>query len=121
MKCSEKECPNEYQSLLGSTVTVTVDRAIGSYHPEHRELYYPVNYGYLDGIISGDGEEIDAYILGVDKPIKEFVGRVIAIIYRKNDVENKLVVAPEDCEFTKEQIIALTDFQERYFDITVET
>lgn len=58
----------------------------------------------LKGIIAPDGEEQDAYIIGVDEPVKEFVGRIIAIIHRNNDVEEKWVVAPQNMIFTKEQI-----------------
>lgn len=107
--------------MLGTIVTVTIDRPLGSYHPEYKELYYPVNYGYIKGIIAADGEDVDAYILGVDEPLLEFVGRVIAIIHRKNDVEDKLVVAPLGVFFTKEQIAAMISFQEKYFDSEIET
>ena len=73
--------------MIGKVVKVTIDRPLGSCHPNHSDLYYPVNYGYIEGTIAGDGEAQDAYILGVDKPVTEFVGRVIAVIHRKNDVE----------------------------------
>ena len=106
--------------MIGKIVNVTVDRPLGSYHPQYTDLYYPINYGYIANTISGDGEEIDAYILGVDFPLLEFCGRVIAIIHRLNDVEDKLVVAPDGKLFSKEQIIEFTHFQEKYFDITVE-
>ena len=81
--------------LNGSLVNVIIDRPLGSYHPEHPDLYYPVNYGYIEGTLTADGEEEDAYILGVEKPISEFVGRVIAVIHRQDDVEQKWVVAPD--------------------------
>ena len=64
-------------------VTVTVDRELGSHHPEYPDLLYPVNYGYIRGIQAPDGEEQDAYLLGVYQPVKEFTGEVIAIIHRK--------------------------------------
>ena len=67
--------------MIGAIVTVTVDRPLGSYHPEHREMYYPVNYGYIKEITAPDGEEQDAYILGVDKPVSEFTGKVIAVVH----------------------------------------
>ena len=86
--------------MIGATVTVTVDRPLGSYHPEHKDMYYPVNYGYIKGITAPDGEEQDAYILGVDKPVSEFTGQVIAIVHRYNDVEEKWVVAPEGKVFS---------------------
>lgn len=101
--------------MLGKIVKVTVDRPMGSYHPEHKDMYYPINYGYVEGVIAPDGEEQDAYILGVDKPVKEFVGKIIAIVHRLDDIENKWVVAPENVSFTKEQIMKFINFQEQYF------
>jgi len=101
--------------MIGKIVTVTVDRPLGSCHPKHPDIYYSVNYGYIDGIIAPDGEEQDAYILGVDIPLKTFTGIVIAIIHRRDDVEDKWVVAPEGMTFTKKQIEKMTHFQEQYF------
>lgn len=54
---------------IGDIVKITVDRPLGSYHPEHKDMYYPVNYGYIQGLLAPDGEEQDAYILGVDEPV----------------------------------------------------
>ena len=102
--------------MIGETVTVTVDRPLGSYHPKHADIYYSVNYGYIEGIIAPDGEEQDAYILGVDVPVETFTGTIIAIIHRADDVEDKWVIAPEGITFSKEEIEAKVHFQERYFD-----
>jgi inorganic pyrophosphatase len=107
--------------LIGDIVKVTVDRPLGSYHPEHKDMYYPINYGYIEGIMSPDKEEQDAYILGVDEPVKEFTGRIIAIIHRLDDVEEKWVVAPKNLFFSKEEIIAQVLFQEKYFQWEIET
>ena len=101
--------------MIGKTVTVIVDRPLGSYHPKHKDMYYPINYGFVEGIIAPDGEEQDAYILGVNKPVTEFTGKVIAIIHRSDDVEEKWVVAPEDVILTKDEIIEKVKFQEQYF------
>lgn len=101
--------------MIGDTVKVTVDRPLGSYHPKHKDIYYPINYGYIEGIIAPDGEEQDAYILGVNKPVKEFVGKIITIIHREDDIEEKWVVAPEGMTFTKEEIMQQVHFQEQYF------
>lgn len=106
--------------MIGDIVKVTVDRPLGSYHPEHKDVYYPINYGYIEGIMSPDKEEQDAYILGVDEPVKEFTGRIIAIIHRLDDVEEKWVVAPENLSFSKEEIIAQVLFQEKYFQWEIE-
>lgn len=75
--------------ILGKTVTVTVDRPLGTYHPKHRTIFYTVNYGYIEGVIAGDGAEQDAYILGVDVPMKTFTGKVVAVVHRLDDVEDK--------------------------------
>lgn len=101
--------------MIGRIVTVTIDRPLGSCHPKHPDIYYSVNYGYIEGIIAPDGEEQDAYILGVGTPLQTFTGEVIAVIHRKDDVENKWVVAPEGMTFSQEKIEELTRFQERYF------
>lgn len=101
--------------MIGDTVKVIVDRPLGSYHPKHKDIYYPINYGYIEGIIAPDGEEQDAYILGVNEPVKEFVGKIIAIIHRKNDIEEKWIVAPEGMTFTRDEIMQQVHFQEQYF------
>ena len=105
--------------MIGRIVTVTIDRPLGSYHPKHPDIYYSVNYGYIEGIIAPDGEEQDAYILGVGTSLQTFTGEVIAVIHRKDDVEDKWVVAPEGMTFSKEEIEELTRFQEQYFDSEV--
>lgn len=106
--------------MLGETVTVTIDRPMGTYHPNHPDIYYPVSYGYIEGIIAGDGEEQDAYVLGVDHPAEQFQGTVIAIIHRLDDNEDKWVVAPEGVAFTKAEIMSQVDFQEQYFQTEIE-
>ncbi len=107
--------------MLSKTVTVTVDRPLGSYHPEHKDLYYPINYGYIENITAPDGEWQDAYIIGVNKPVKSFTGTVIAIIHRLNDIEDKLVVAPDGFIATKDEILKAVNFQEKFFEIEIIT
>ena len=106
-------------NTIGSIVKVTVDRPMGSYHPVHKNLYYPINYGYVKGIMAQDGEEQDAYVIGVDVPIKEHTGKVVAIIHRNDDEEEKWVVCPKDRIFTKEEIREQVRFQEQFFDSVV--
>lgn len=107
--------------MIGKKVTVMVDRPLGSYHPEHKDIYYPVNYGYIEGIIAPDGEEQDAYILGIDESVETFTGIIIAVIHRNDDVEEKWVVAPEGVTFSKEEIWKQVEFQEQYFDSEILT
>ena len=106
------------KDYLNKEVNVIIDRPLGSHHPKHNFIYM-VNYGYIPGTISGDGEELDAYVLGVFEPIKEFKGKVIAYIHRTNDNDDKLVVVPIDKNYTNEQIESLTEFQERFFKSTI--
>ena len=100
-------------------ITVTVDRPIGSSHPDYPSLVYPVNYGYIEGVLTPGGEEQDAYIIGVDIPVDKFTGRKIAIIHRKDDVGDKWVVAPENMPYTKQQIEdkAYRDFTDALKDV----
>lgn len=106
--------------FLGQLVTIIVDRPLGTFHPKYKNIYYSINYGYVKNLMAPDGEEQDAYIMGVDKPLKKFAGKVIAIIHRKNDVEDKLVVAPIDKEYSKKEIENAVYFQEKFFDYEIE-
>ena len=90
-------------SFLGQIVNVKMDRPLGSKHPKHGFIY-PVNYGYIPNTVSGDGEELDAYVLGEFMPLQEFTGWVIAIIHRTNDDDDKLVVVKDGKNYTDEQI-----------------
>ena len=101
--------------MIGDIVTVTIDRPLGSFHPEYKDMYYPVNYGYIEGIIAPDGEEQDAYVLGINEAVEKFTGKIIAVIHRSDDVEEKWVVCPESQSFSKEEIMEQVKFQEQYF------
>ena len=103
---------------LGKNVSIVIDRKLGTKHPKHGFIYI-VNYGYVPNSVSGDGEELDAYLLGVFEPIEEFLGKVIAVIHRTNDDDDKLVVVPNDREYSDEAIRALTEFQEQYFESVI--
>jgi len=100
--------------FLGQMVGVKIDRPLGSKHPKHN-IYYGVNYGYVPGEIAPDGEDLDAYILGVFEPLTEFSGHCVAVIHRLDDDDDKLVLVPDGVVYTSEQIKALVEFQERFF------
>ena len=103
------------KDFIGKIVDVEIDRALGTKHPKHG-FVYTVNYGYIPNTVSGDGEELDAYLLGVFDPVEKFTGKCIAVIHRTNDDDDKLVVVPEEKNYTDDQIKALTEFQERFFE-----
>jgi len=103
------------KKYLNQVVKVKIDRPLGSKHPKHGFVYC-LNYGFVPNTIAFDGEELDAYLLGVFDPVDEFEGKCIAIVHRTNDDDDKLIVVPKGQHYTYEQIRALTEFQERFFE-----
>ena len=101
-------------------VDVIIDRPIGSVHPKYEDMIYPLNYGFIPNVFGGDDEELDVYLMGVNVPVKEYKAKVIAIVHRHNDVEDKLVAAPEGISFTKMEIEDAVRFQEQYFESEIE-
>ena len=101
-------------------ITARIDRPLGSAHPRHPEMIYPVNYGEVIGVLALDGAWQAVYVLGVDVPVERFTGRRIAVIHRRDDVEDKWVLAPDGMTFTAEEIMAAVHFQEQYFDAYCE-
>lgn len=103
------------KDYIGQVLKIEIDRPFGSKHPKHGFIY-PVNYGYVPNTVSGDGEELDCYLLGVFGPIHEFEGECIAIVHRTNDDDDKLIVVPKGKKYSDDAIEALVEFQERYFE-----
>lgn len=125
MECTKKNSKNlgkednmNSKQYIGNIVEVKIDRPMGSKHPKHGFIY-PINYGYIPNTISGDGEELDCYVLGVFEPIEKFSGKCIAVIHRTNDNDDKLVVVPKEKEYSNDAIKALVEFQERFFESVV--
>lgn len=100
--------------FLNKIVTVKMDRPMGSKHPKHG-FVYPINYGFIPDTISGDGEELDAYVIGPTVPLDEFTGRCCAVIHRTNDDDDKLVVVEKDKDVDDKTIDEVTKFQEQYY------
>ena len=100
--------------FLGKIVTVKMDRPIGAKHPKHG-FVYPINYGFIPNTVSGDGEELDAYVIGPTKPLDTFTGRCCAIIHRTNDDDDKLVVVYDGQNLTDKEIEEKTKFQEQWY------
>lgn len=109
------------KSYLGKVVDIEIDRPIGYVHKKKNyDLVYPINYGYIPGVLGGDDEELDVYLMGVDEPVSAYTCRIVGIVYRRNDVEDKLIAAPVDKRYTAEEIAAAIHFQEQYYDTYVE-
>lgn len=105
---------------LGKVVDIKIDRPIGYVHKKgDKVLHYNINYGYIEGVLGGDDEELDVYLLGVDKPVDEYRVRIIGAVFRENDVEDKLIAAPVGMDFSIDEIERQIHFQEKYYKTRV--
>jgi inorganic pyrophosphatase len=81
---------------LVSTSELKIDRPKGSAHPRFPEYVYPVDYGYLDGTVGGDGEGVDVW-RGSQQPGR-VVGVVCAVDPHKRNAELKVLLSCTDEE-----------------------
>ena len=110
----------QVEGYLGKIVTIEIDRPIGTvHHKGEKTLVYPINYGYIPEVLGGDGEELDVFLVGVDEPVSSYTGKIIGIVYRADDVEDKLIMAPEGASFSAEEIARTVHFQEKYYQTTI--
>ncbi len=118
---SRKEREDFTRAYLGKLVHIGIDRPIGYTHQKNgKQWTYPINYGYIPDVLGGDGEELDVYLLGVHEAVKEYTARIIGIIWREDDVEDKLVGVPDGMYLTAEEIAQQVAFQEQYHVSHVE-
>ena len=117
---SLEERHRQVEGYLGSTVTIEIDRPVGYVHRKGgKTLIYPINYGYIPGVLGGDGEELDVFLIGVDHPVSAYTGKIIGIVYRADDVEDKLIMAPTEKTYNAEEMAREVYFQEKYYQTTV--
>ena len=118
MTCEERQ--KLINSYLGTAVHIEMDRPVGYVHKkENYTLVYPINYGYIPGVFGGDGEELDVYLLGVSEPVKEYTCKIIGAVIRKNDVEDKLIAAPDGINFTADEAYEMIKFQEQWYEMKI--
>ncbi len=111
----------DLRPYLGKTVTIEIDRPVGYvHHKGEKTLVYPINYGFIPGILGGDGEELDVFLLGVEHPVETYTGRIVGIVFRADDVEDKLIMVPEGMHFTVEEMTEAVYFQEKYYNSHIE-
>ena len=108
------------KSCLGKTVNIKIDSPIGSIRPDRPGLAYPMNCGYIPNASGEDGKGLGVYLLGVEVPVEKYTARIIGIVHRHNDVEDKLVAAPEEWNFTQKEISEAVRFQEQYYESEIE-
>ena len=99
---------------LGKIITIKIDRPLGTKHPRYNYKYL-INYGFVPDTKAPDGHEVDAYVLGISKPLEEFTGKCIAVIHRINDEDDKLILVPKGISYTNEDIMKFVEFQEKFF------
>lgn len=110
----------QVEGYLGKIVTIEIDRPIGHvHHKGEKTLIYPINYGYIPGVLGGDGEELDVFLVGVDEPVSSYTGQIIGIVYRADDVEDKLIMAPKGASFSADEMARAVHFQEKYYQTTI--
>ena len=110
------------RGYLGKTVRIEIDRPVGYEHKKEKyTLHYNINYGYIPHVLGGDGEELDVYLLGVGEPVSEYTGKIVGIVHRRDDVEDKLIMAPEGISLSAREMAEGVRFQEKYYDSYIET
>ena len=122
LQSAEVQDKPDYSDVIGRSVSGVIDRPLNTAHPRHPDMIYPINYGYVEGLIAGDGAEQDIYLFDCEEPVKTYSGKVIAVYHRTNDVEDKWIVVPENSKYaenpsllTDEEILKRIEFQEKYF------
>jgi len=113
--CAFEEKEPDYSGILGKKVAGKIDRPLGSRHPKHPDIVYPINYGYVEGIPGGDGDAQDVYVFGAEKPLSRFEGKVIRVYHRFNDTEDKWIVSLDGSDISDEKILGDIAFQEQFF------
>ena len=77
--------------------------------------YYTVTDCFVHDSFFDLTYNLDAYVLGVDRPLTEFQGTCIAIIHRTNDDDDKLIVVPDGINLTDDEIEKMVSYQEKWF------
>ena len=110
----------QVEGYLGKTVSIEIDRPVGYvHHKGEKTLTYPINYGYIPNVLGGDGEELDVFLYGVSEAVSEYTGRIVGIVYRADDVEDKLIMSPSGQQPTAADMARAVYFQEKYYQTTV--
>lgn len=104
-------------SIIGKKYRVNIIHPIGSVYEENEDIKFEVNHGIVENEVDALGNPQEAYVLGIDKPLSYFDGRLIAIIHRTNDIENKWVIS--NIHYSKEEILEKVSFIEKYFNVEV--
>ena len=97
--------------MLGKFIRIKVTNPIGSLNRQYGYTY-KLNYGTLEGRKQFDHRFCGAYILGINHPVRNFDGRVIAILHRNGERKGILIVAPKSTRYIQYQIADAIAFAE---------
>ena len=84
--------------MLGRFVKVRVTSPMYSYNNRFG-FKYKLNYGIMEGSRNKKNTVQFAYIMGINHPVRNFDGRVIATVKRNNGKGVVWVVAPKSTRF----------------------
>lgn len=68
--------------MLGKTATVLVTVPYGSQGEDGKTRL--LNFGHIKGFTQKGGVPLDAYVIGMEKPVHSFTGPVLAVLYRED-------------------------------------
>lgn len=108
----------EMKSLIGKELDAIITRPIGTVHPRYKDIIYEVNYGILKDYELKDNKELKTYIVGESMPTSQngiYHGKVLAILHRLNDDNDRIIIAPIGRTLSDDEIISKTEFAEQYF------
>ncbi len=88
---------------------ITIERPSGSAHPRYPDIIYPIDYGFVNGTLANDGEEVDIFVgtarsSGADTDVasgglavRDIASGLVAAVFthdpRKGDREVKFLYA----------------------------
>ncbi len=68
--------------------TLVIERPFGKPHPSYPKIIYPLNYGYVEGTLSTDGEPVDIFVGSAKTGL---VGILATVDFIRKDREIKLL------------------------------
>ncbi len=97
--------------MLGKFVKVRVTSPMHSFNTRFG-FKYKLNYGIIEGGKTRKNTAQYAYIMGINHPVRNFDGRVIAVVRRYSGKGVVWVVAPKSTRFIVNDIREAIDFAE---------
>lgn len=97
---SQKQFFDAFDILVSSS-EIVLDRPRGTSHPRYPDFIYPLDYGYLKGTYSGDGDGIDVWVGSLTE--RCVTGMIVCVDLVKRDSECKVLIA---CTHEEMQAIA---------------